>query len=289
MTMLCIYHNADQDGECSAAIVRKRYPECKFFGMQYGDKLPPITQDILTIIMVDFSLPMKEMKDLSNIVALTWIDHHITAMQDYLNDLNLVLSGLQDSSKAACELTWEYFFPNQLIPTAVRLVGAYDVWNHKDLDVVPFHYGVESCPLKGKEALWITLLSPFPKTLVKRLIREGKVCQTYQEAQDAQLLKIYTYKVYFEGLECLVINWPGSPSLLAEQAKALYDYEAFISFSYQKNKWSVSLRSYNDKVNVAEIAKSRGGGGHHMAARFSCEELPVALMRQEEHKGEEIT
>ena len=41
-----------------------------------------------------------------------------------------------------------------------------------------------------------------------------------------------------------------------------------IGFGYNGNNWGVSLRSVGDKVDVSQIARERGGGGHSQSAGF---------------------
>ena len=43
-------------------------------------------------------------------------------------------------------------------------------------------------------------------------------------------------------------------------------------FSFDGDKWTVSL--YSTSVDVSEIAKKYGGGGHKGASGFHCKELP---------------
>ena len=115
--MICFYHNADLDGKCSAAIVRKTYPNCRLYGINYGDRFPwsEIPEND-NVFMVDYSLqPFDEMVRLSQKFNLTWIDHHKSAISDSQSskyskfNANTVL----DSNKAACQLTWEYLYPNK--------------------------------------------------------------------------------------------------------------------------------------------------------------------------------
>ncbi|MDO5845105.1 MAG: DHHA1 domain-containing protein, partial [Methanocorpusculum sp.] len=51
-------------------------------------------------------------------------------------------------------------------------------------------------------------------------------------------------------------------------------YEIFIPFVFDGEQYTVSL--YSTTVDVSEIAKSFGGGGHKGASGFQCAELPFA-------------
>jgi len=49
-----------------------------------------------------------------------------------------------------------------------------------------------------------------------------------------------------------------------------------IGFVRRMGQWTVTLYS-RDGINVGEIAKKYGGGGHANAAGFQCEKLPFAI------------
>ena len=57
-------------------------------------------------------------------------------------------------------------------------------------------------------------------------------------------------------------------------------HDAMCTFCWKKDKWTVSLYSTKDNVDVSEICKARGGGGHKGAAGFQCSELPSGFLKQ---------
>src|SRR6478752_505357 len=111
--MICIYHSRDLDGYCSGAIVKYKYPNAKLIGFDYGQKLP--MDEIPSgepIIMVDVSLPMHEMEELSKHSGynMTWIDHHISAISDYKNHDHFGITAVLENGISACEGAWKYLF-----------------------------------------------------------------------------------------------------------------------------------------------------------------------------------
>jgi len=155
MKTVCIYHSIDLDGWMSAAIVKhwwktnnndkieplKFKDEEKdtlisvnntldFIGYNYGQPIPDLSE-YDKVIMCDISFPKEEMLNLFNRLDdnFIWNDHHISAIKDckgYVCPL-----GRQLTNYAACELTWQYFFPNEPMPEIVRLLGRYDCFGHK--------------------------------------------------------------------------------------------------------------------------------------------------------------
>jgi oligoribonuclease NrnB/cAMP/cGMP phosphodiesterase (DHH superfamily) len=166
MKTVCVYHSIDLDGWMSAAIVRywfeREYrqdalilnaPEGKdkvghrvssintlnhnqsltFMGYNYGDPMPDLSE-YDKVIICDVSLPKRDMYKINLEKELIWIDHHISAIKDIFEDAfdgESAISGLRDTNFAACELTWQYFFPNETMPEIVRLLGRYDCFGHK--------------------------------------------------------------------------------------------------------------------------------------------------------------
>ncbi len=141
--MKCFYHGADLDGHCSGAIVKYRYPECEMYPINYGDEFPwdEIKPDEI-IFMVDFCLQPHDKMKLLGDTLLHYIDHHadaVTAMRNMLDPNGFTWIGKPClGEKAACELTWEYLFPDKPVPLAVKFLGRYDVWDHADDRTLPF-------------------------------------------------------------------------------------------------------------------------------------------------------
>lgn len=71
----------------------------------------------------------------------------------------------------------------------------------------------------------------------------------------------------FGGLKALCLN-EGVFSSETMKTQKPERYDVLIGFVYNKSFWRVSLRTLKDDVDVSEIAKKRGGGGHKKAAGF---------------------
>jgi len=149
--MKAFYHSADLDGHCSGAIVKMKYPECEMVGINYGDYFPWGGVDPSEkLFMVDFSLqPFQKMAKLTEMIGmnLVWIDHHKTAMDEHKQWNNehpayLAIDGVRKNGIGACRLVWEYLYPGRHIPTFIKLLAEYDVWNHSDPRTLSFQYGM---------------------------------------------------------------------------------------------------------------------------------------------------
>jgi hypothetical protein len=282
----CIHHN-DLDGRCAAAIVNHALkqngdPGVRFIEVDYGNYDRVVPWDAIcpgdTVYVVDFSLKPDHMTKLQSITGkIIWIDHHKTA-QDYpYQDL----PGLRafDGSYAGCELTWLYFYPELScrMPRAVQLIGDYDKWAlHYPPDCFEFYEGMKIQANNPLAAVWRYLFSHDLFTL-GIVIGEGKTAIRYRDTYCADMCETYGYAIK--------INAPleGHPSYRA-WCTNIYrfgsqgfgprfkDYDLCVGYVHDGRNFTVSL--YSTTVDVSEIAKIYGGGGHKGAAGFVCEELP---------------
>ena len=64
----------------------------------------------------------------------------------------------------------------------------------------------------------------------------------------------------------------------------IHEYPIVIAYYWDGGRWKISL--YSEKVDVSEIAKAYGGGGHKGAAGFQCGALPFdTIPKGEAHGG----
>lgn len=285
MTTHIFYHSADLDGHCSGAIARLSVEtycenaEIKMWSIDYGDLFPwhAIEPDDV-VVMVDYSLPPGEegMDRLAQACKrLTWIDHHKTAIKDYQE--NKIVQdnvwGKREVGKAACELAWEYFFPDKEMPFAVTMLGRWDVW---DLEhsrfVVPFQYGMRNRITHPNDVrardLWESLLGK-PGGLIEEILVDGNKRVADKRREVDESLRDLAFEAEIDGEPVTAIN-RRMGSLFCD---AITDHGVLATFVRRANKkWTVTL--YSNCVDVSAIAKRMGGGGHENAAGFVCETLP---------------
>lgn len=276
--MNCIYHKSDFDGQCSAAIVgHKFYEQVAFLPMDYNDikDFEPESLGSGSIIyMVDFSLSPEKMNILyDKHTEFHWIDHHISAIKD----INLTIPGKRDITKAACELTWEYLFPETQLPKVVEFLGIYDSWRHNnDPKILAFQLGLRNYDTNPQNStIWSSLFAATEKSKIfKEIISQGEVIQKYIDRHHENLIKYQSYPTTFQSLSCLVINTTEKGSLLF--GDRIHEFDLCISYSRSKDlSWNYNLYSNKPDISCADIAKSYGGGGHKGAAGFILKELII--------------
>ena len=276
--MICFYHGADFDGKCSAAVVARRYPDCELIPIDYGQPFPweKIHSDE-TVIMVDFTLqPYSDMVRLKALCQLVWIDHHKTSLE-WAEQENFDCMGLRSIQLAGCELTWNYLFGLELpCPTAVYLLGRYDVWDHHNEMVLPFQYGMRLRAMSPNCREWWEILFTQEK-VVSEIVEVGKICLDYAEKGHAGICEMCGFDLTWEGLLWTVVNGPYRGSMVHKSRFDSTKHDAMLGFFWTGKQWLFSLTTDKPGVDVSEIARKYGGGGHKGAAGFQADVLPFTL------------
>ncbi len=296
--MICIYHSRDLDGYASGAIVKRKYPDAKLIGFDYGQELPwdkiPLGE---AVIMVDVSLPMEQMEKLAERTGwrLRWIDHHISAINEYkayTEGKETFMQTVLQNGIAACEIAWEHLFPNQNMPHAILLLGMYDTFRKEnkamfDDFVMPFQFGMRQI-CNSPETFPSALLSPYDEKenpLYAEVIKSGKTILQYQALQNESKCR-RSFEIEFDGYRAICLNDTGFNS---QVFKSVYDeskHDIMIMFAFDgKTKlWIFSIYTEKD-IDCSVMAKKRGGGGHAKACGFQSCDLDVIFKGQNKDNG----
>ena len=293
--MKCFYHSSDLDGVCSAAIIKNEFTDCEMIPINYGEEFPwSIIERGEVVYMVDFCLqnPFGDMILLNEACNLIWIDHHKSAIESHKEHLDIYpitnrIDGLRRIGIGACALVWEYLYPQRQLPKAVESLAKYDVWDHSDPYTLPFQYGMRLENLTPKSELWIPLLTFSTDYMFDKIKDNGEVILKYEKQYNEKYVNACYFEIvletqtdnYISRYKCVVINKALASSKLFDSIWDPEEYDIMITFCWMKDKWVVSLYTEPEKtgIDVSEIAKIRGGGGHKGAAGFTCEELPFKL------------
>lgn len=274
---VCIYHSADLDGHCSAAIWKTVHPHGELIGMNYGQDVPWDQLDGQNVSVLDFCLqPWDDMIRLIRCAnQLTWIDHHKSAIESWKQNGCEFINGSRDTEKAACELTWEFYYPGETMPRGVFLLGDYDCWRLSDEDTMPYQMGMRlnnwdpgdnpGC-MDDWEAVFAEEFG-----LNFSVLTAGTTILQYQKQQNERSVRAIWFPVEFDGKRWMAVNQGGINS---EFWNAVWDdeFDGKLGFVRSRKHWTVSL--YSGTVDCSEIAKRHGGGGHRGASGFQCQELP---------------
>ncbi len=281
--MLCIYHVADHDGKGSAAIVKRIYPEAELFGLNHDMEIPyELIDKHDKIVICDISLPVKFMFELSEKKDVTWIDHHISVINEYEEMLENgeyePIKGLRRSGTAAIVLTWEYFHPNEPLPEGVKLLGMNDIYDLSDPRVMPFEFACQSLGVnRPDEPVWDDILNG---TLnIEETVAKGEAILSWIKIRDYRLVRGMSFTSHYKGLKCICANMPQGKSAFFDSLPHINTFDFMVNFFMnKKNCWNLSFYTAKDNVDVSKIAAEFGGGGHQKAAgASSLKELPEFL------------
>lgn len=284
--MVGIFHSRDLDGFTSGAIIKHKYPNAILIGFDYGQQLPydkiPKGEPV---IMADVSLPMTEMLELAKHSGyqLTWIDHHISSIEDYMRVTEGgegFLTAVLENGISACEGCWKHFFPDKEMPLAIRLLGEYDTWRKEDEnrwnnEILPFQFGMRMiCNSPETMPVWALESGEGPFEYIHNVIQKGETILAYQRQQNEASCK-KAFPAEFQGLRAICLNGSGFNS---DVFKSVYDeskHDIMMPFAYdgKTKQWIVSLYTTKKDIDCSAIAKKLGGGGHAAAAGFQRSEI----------------
>ena len=260
MDKICIYHANCADGFTSAWVVRKALGESvQFYPGVYQDMPPDVTgKDVL---LVDFSYKRPVLEAMRGQAAsVIVLDHHKTAEAD-LRDLPGVLS-VFDMNRSGARITWDYFFPTQEPPAMLRHIEDRDLWRFALRKTREIQASVFSYPYEF--SAWDFLME---QADLNQLAVEGEAIERKHFKDIRELVNVVTRRMKIGGYVVPVANLPYT--LTSDAGHLLAKGEPFAGCYWDTPEGRVfSLRSTDEGVDVSEIAKQYGGGGHRNASGF---------------------
>lgn len=261
---LCIYHGGCDDGFGAAFAVWKRDGDCvTYHPGVYGVAPPDVTG--LDVAIVDFSYKRPVMIELaSKAKSILVLDHHKTAQAD-LDGLSAECANVTvqfDMERSGAVMAWEYFHPAAPLPKFFEYLQDRDLWTKRLPGVDEFTAALRSYPQDF--ATWDRLYSEG----AIHLIEEGMAIQRYYRMLVEQAKK-HAFTREIGGYRVPVVN--ASMFMSSEVAGELAEGNPFAAVYAETEKgviWSLRSRA-PDGVDVSEVAKRFGGGGHKHAAGFT--------------------
>lgn len=236
---------------------------------------------------------------------IVWIDHHKSAIESH----DPRYPGYRIDGVAACRLAWQWFvfcegfkkagnhevfpardelpdkldfFDRRVVePFCVRLAGEYDVWDHRDTRAIPFQFGLDS-EIDSNELMWIWLLGGNSDAYTMQIIAQGKCAMDCFKRRDAEMIRSRSFLLCTDGDESFKLNGKYLKFLALNTARcnsqtfAAKDvpetgHDALMAFWFNGKVWNVSLyhARHRTDLDLSDIAKRFGGGGHRGACGFT--------------------
>ena len=287
---LCYHHNKDMDGYFSGAVLKYKYPDIELRGWDYKDEVPSFEsmRGYDEIILIDITFPFDILQELGTRTKLTVIDHHVSFKKQVDNHLQIghdvvtddlkyiTFEYIYDDKLSACELGFKHYFG--YVPPIVELVGKYDTWrangtNEWEATVLPmkyYLYGKVNKPEDVKNYWFDSVEELYHEDIIDNMLEIGKSIMEYERKMDESKTNSYAFERKAYGLRALCINanFMSSETMITKFDSSKHDI--MIGFAYNGNNWGISLRGIEGGVDVSQIAKERGGGGHSQSAGFQA-------------------
>jgi oligoribonuclease NrnB/cAMP/cGMP phosphodiesterase (DHH superfamily) len=269
---ICIYHDRCADGFTAAWAVRKKFGDSvQFVPGVYGEAPPDITgKDVL---LVDFSYKRPVLEQMASVArTVTILDHHKTAAAD-LDGIGRFpnVDCTFDMNRSGAMITWEHFH-DKAAPNLVRYVQDRDLWHFAlpgSREVSAFIFSYEYT-FKNWDFLNSLLGTKEEDTFgIQQAIDGGGTIERKHFKDITELLAVSARPMLIGGHIVQVANLPYTMS--SDAAGKLGEGAPFGACYMDTAKGRVfSLRSRGDAaIDVSDIAKSYGGGGHKNAAGFT--------------------
>jgi hypothetical protein len=225
-----------------------------YLPMHYGDQPPDAAGR--DVYLLGFSFKRAVLLDLAaQAGSVTVLDHHKTAAAELtgLDEPHVLI--VFDMGNSGARLTWEHFFPDKPAPWLVDDTEDRDLWLWRLEASREVSAAIASYPRTFERwSDWSLAPTPF----VCGLHEEGEASERYKQKQ-VDLLCQHAGEVEMDGHRVLAVN---TSLLISEVAGKLAEGRPFGASWFErgdgKRLWS--LRSRDGGVDVAEVAKRRGGG-----------------------------
>ena len=253
-----IYHANCNDGFGAAYSAWKLLGNrAEYHAASHGSPPPDVTGK--KVVILDFSYNNATTKALIEQAEELWvIDHHKSNMVE-LHDIS---NTHFDMTKSGAMLAWEYFHPGKEPPKFISYIQDRDLWQWElpyskefsaAFDMVPWNFDeyekFEDDSVFDDAVKRGSYILAYSKTVIK------KVCDKATKRR---------YKEY----DVMVVNSSHWMSEIGATLAKDCDFAMIWYYDHDASIYKVSLRAFHDTMDVSEIAKSFGGGGHRKAGGF---------------------
>lgn len=266
--IVVLYHANCPDGFCAAWVAHRKLGEgADYLPVQYGQPPPgAVWEGGKQVFIVDFSYKRDMLLQLcdtnSRVVVL---DHHKTAQAELEGLVHPALTCVFDMNRSGGRLAWEHFFPGEEPLWLVNYTEDRDLWRWRldwSKEISAF---IASHPHSFR--LWDGWSLTAPGCGAWDMMVDGGSAILRYQAQQVEAICSAAREVEIAGHRVLAAN---TSVLFSEVAGRLAEARPFGAAWFVRSdgmkQWS--LRSRDGGVDVAEIARKRGGGGHRNAAGF---------------------
>jgi len=295
MKPLVIYHANCADGFAAAWAVRQAM-DAEFHPGRYGKAPPEVAGR--DVILVDFSYPRALLQEMQQVArSILVLDHHKTAAADlwpsdeagkelmrfdlsvvrhrwnwerFLNFVeldcasidNACVYALFDIERSGAGITWDFFHPGKARPALIDHVEDRDLWRFELQHTREICATVHSYPFTFEA--WDALAGETTYSLYQ----QGLVLERARAKDVADQVELCRREMVIGHYAVPAASVPHS--FASEVGAKLASDKPFAATYYDTAEHRIfSLRAADDGIDVGEVAKMYGGGGHARAAGFT--------------------
>ena len=282
---IVIYHAHCTDGLAAAWCFWNAYGNTmEYYAGVYGKPMPDITDRV--VYLVDFSYKRDKMIDMCNwATSVTVLDHHKTALEDLAgidNEYDNIDISHCTNEKSGAKIAWDYVM-NGLENGDVYHPAPRFLMHVQDRDLWNFALPNTKAIIRGATLRQLTIEAvdqymKMSKAELDVLAAVGDAILSAEMTMIKSIVKECSRKIAISGAfeqvyELPLINAPGALfSEMGDFAGSSKDVEGVIMYYDTPTHRVFGLRSNKEHgIDVSEIAKNYGGGGHRNAAGFKVD------------------
>ncbi len=271
MKKICFYHAGCPDGFGAVWSVRGAWgDEGRYVARGHEDRVRLDECEDALVAFVDIAPAKDEIRELAAVAEqVVVLDHHVTARDRLASDASLV-NDLEseghelhfDLGHSGAVLAWNYFRPNEEIPTLLRYVEDQDLWNWVLPDSDAVNAAIASYPREFE--VWDRLAEEKIDALVeqgKPILRANRM-EVERRIEHARPVALGTRRIE-------AVNASTNRAQIGHQLakRALYGESWGLVYRVEGSEVFCTLYSIGD-VDVSKVALEFGGGGHKNASGF---------------------
>jgi oligoribonuclease NrnB/cAMP/cGMP phosphodiesterase (DHH superfamily) len=256
----CVIYHADCTDGFGAAYAawkllgnRAEYYPCK-----HGRPPPDVTDKVVAIL--DFSynnVTTKQMiKDSAGLII---IDHHKSAIVE-LHDIS---NTHFDMTHSGARLAWDFFHHGKEAHKIIYYIEDRDLWKWELPYSKEFSAAFDMVPFEFEEFEKFEDDSVFDDA-----VKRGSYVLAYSKTVIKKVCDKAAARKY-EGKDVMVVNASHWMSEIGARLSPDCDFAMMWYYDHMDRVIKVSLRAFHDHIDVSEISKKYGGGGHKKAAGFN--------------------
>ena len=274
-----IYHANCNDGFGAAYSAWKLLGNrAEYHAASHGSPPPDVTGK--RVVILDFSYNNATTKALIEQAEELWvIDHHKSNMVE-LHDIS---NTHFDMTKSGAMLSWEFFHPGKEAPKFIHYIQDRDLWQWELAYSKEFSAAFDMVPWNFDEYEKFEDDSVFDDA-----VKRGSYILAYSKTVIKKICDKATKRKY-KDYDVMVVNSSHWMSEIGSTLAKDCDFAMIWYYDHDACIYKISLRAFHDTMDVSEIAKAFGGGGHRKAGGFVLPKSthPDSIFDVEDESSEE--